>query len=349
MIATHNFMHFFPAPKENEFEFNPGRFGQLLHIFFDDPGNIPRASLSYFGHYGVQIFILLSAYGLTKKYSQQKPIYWSFIWDRILKIYPGFILAILVWATIVGWLGDAYGLLGPIKVLYWNLESIILKLTLLSNFFPSQAFSLVGPWWFISFVFQFYFAFPLLLYLYSRWGGSVLLILAVLSICFSMLIKGVIGDISIYLTILGHLPELCLGMFLAKRDDVTIRIPASIIVVAAIIFLLGNIYATFWYVSHISFLILLLAAFNYVIPKIKSKDRSSRVFLFFGAISMQLFLVNGFLREPFILWANAYNNWLLTIALCLLSLMVSASIALAMFKLENYLRRTINKKVDYAS
>jgi len=45
---------------------------------------------------------------------------------------------------------------------------------------------------------------------------------------------------------------------------------------------------------------------------------------------MQLFLVNGFLREPFITWAMTHDHWLLTIVLCLVSLATSTLVALGL-------------------
>lgn len=345
MIVTHNFMHLFPVPKENEFGFYPDRFFNLLHLVFNEPENIIRASLSFFGHFGVQIFVFLSAYGLAKKYSVHKLTYWPFIWQRILKIYPAFILAILAWLIITGWFSEWRGLLGPVRVLYWNIEGLFLKLSLLSNFISGQSLSPVGPWWFIPFIFQFYFIFPYLLYLYSRWGGSILLIISTMSIILSMAVQGEIGGLNIYFTILGHLPEFCLGIYLARRDsDVSIRIPMLIILLAFVMYSLGNIYEIFWYANHISFLILLLAIFGYLIPIIKRNSTIREVLLFFGAISMPLFLVNGFLRQPFITWAKDYNYWLLTLALCLISLLISIIVALALSKIEKRLMSKVNSE-----
>ncbi len=342
LIVTHNFMHLFPAPKENEFGFYPDRFFEFFRLILNEPENVIRVSLSFFGHFGVQIFIFLSAYGLTKKYFLRKLSYWPFIWARLLRIYPAFILAILAWAIIDGWIYPNYGLYGPLKVLDWNSEGLIFKLTLLSNFIPGKSLSPVGPWWFIPFIFQFYLTFPLLLYLYSRWEGLVLLILSVTSILFSILVQGHINGLNIYFTIIGHLPEFCLGMYLASRDDADIRIPTLIIIAAFTLYFLGNLYPIFWYANHISFLILLLAVFSFIIPKIKANKPIREVLLFFGNISMPLFLVNGFLRNPFVSWAKDYNDWLLTLALCLVFLMISVLVALALSKIEKRLMSKAN-------
>ncbi|MGR9085651.1 MAG: acyltransferase family protein [Gammaproteobacteria bacterium] len=342
MIATHNFMHLFPAPRENEFEFDPDRFFIYLGLLSHEPENGVRTSLSFFGHYGVQIFIFLSAYGLTKKYLPIGPGYWPFIRQRILKIYPAFILAILLWAVIAG---GPSGLSGPFRAVYWNAESLLLKLTLLSNFLPGKSLSPVGPWWFIPFIFQFYFLFPLLLKMHSRWGGSVLWFLSALSILLAIASQGHLGSLNIYFTVLGHLPEFCLGIHLAKCDDAGLHIPFLWIMGAFALFVLGNIHPLFWHVSHVSALIVLLAALNVSVPIIERGKTIKQVILFFGALSMPLFLVNGFLREPYLSWAIQFDHWLLTIALCLASLTASVVAALALSKLESRIRVRLDSMV----
>ncbi len=342
MIVSHNFMHLFLIPKENEFDFNPDRFFNLLTLLLNEPENVFRVTLSFFGHFGVQIFVFLSAYGLTKKYFSSKPIYWPFIFERILKIFPAFILAILVWATVIS-IKEGYGVLGPLKMLYWNVENIALKLTLLSNFIPGASLALVGPWWFIPFIFQFYALFPLLLYMTSKYGNGVLLVISIVSILFSAWVQGNVGGLNIYFTVLGHLPEFCLGIYLARKGEAVFKVPVLIFTAVLGVYILGNVYEAFWYANHISFLVILLILFSYIVPKIKGNVVIRDFFMFFGSISMCLFLVNGFLRQPFISWAKDYNHWLVTIVLCLLHLLISVLVALVVTKIEIYLRSKVRR------
>lgn len=338
MIVAHNFMHLFPKLVENEFFFKAESFKYFLQLATTQPESIIRISFAFFGHFGVQIFIFLSAYGLTKKYLLHKPDYWMFIWQRIIKIYPSFILAILAWLLVDGWFlrGD-FDILGPLRTLQWSIGALLLKLSLLSNFIPGSAISPVGPWWFIPFIFQFYFTFPFLRSLFIRYGGWGLLSISVGSILFSMLTQGKIGNLNVYVTVLGHLPELCLGIYLANKDAKNIKIPKLIIISTLVIFVLGNIYETFWYANHISFLILFLAGFSVLVEHIKEASSIKRLFLYFNSISMPLFLVNGFLRSPFIDWAKDYDQWLVTIVLCLVSITFSSAVALVLAKTEDHI------------
>ena len=73
--SYHNYCHWLrPVVKENEYQYfqrNVDKFYQVLQgawneLFFFH-------ILSFFGHYGVPVFLFLSAYGLTMKYEKQQP------------------------------------------------------------------------------------------------------------------------------------------------------------------------------------------------------------------------------------------------------------------------------------
>src|SRR5215218_5598235 len=79
MIVLHNFFHSFPGWRlENEFAFNPNKFDYFRTHLSLNLYNIIGLLLAYWGHYGVQVFVFLSSYGLYLSY-QNKPIrYWTF-------------------------------------------------------------------------------------------------------------------------------------------------------------------------------------------------------------------------------------------------------------------------------
>lgn len=340
MIAMHNFMHLFPFPKENEFDFSFDRTASMVELLLTEPENSIRVLLSYFGHYGVAIFIFLSAYGLTKKYTKQPLYYRKFIINRIIKVYPAFIIAILMWATLQGIY--SYGIFGPFKVLGMHFESLILKLSLISNFIPNGALEPIGPWWFIPFIFQFYFSFPLLLKFYDKWQTTGLITLAAFCLTITGTLGGILFDVNLYYTILPYMPIFALGIYLAKKDESgeSINISRPIVLLILFIFILGNINQHIWLLSNISFIILFLITMNVVIPKIKNNIR--KALLFTGQISMGLFLVNGFLRFPIIHWAVDKDNWLYTILLCLVSLGASYVCAVILHFIEKHVSAKIH-------
>lgn len=68
-IVLHNYTHWLgPMVKENEYTFswhNVERlFAELSHPSWDIIAHL----FSFFGHYGVPVFVFLSAYGLVMKY-----------------------------------------------------------------------------------------------------------------------------------------------------------------------------------------------------------------------------------------------------------------------------------------
>ena len=86
LIVLHNFYHnLTPIMGENEFNFSEEVFWNYYHVLQFSPENLVRVLFSYFGHYGVQVFIFFSSYGLTRKYDQQPLIMSQFLVDRIKK------------------------------------------------------------------------------------------------------------------------------------------------------------------------------------------------------------------------------------------------------------------------
>ncbi len=96
MIVFHNFFHLVRStPHENEFHFSIRNSHIFWNTIIGSPEEFIRCCFSFLGHYGVQIFIFLSAYGLTKKFMASQQPYLGFIKSRFLKIYPVFFLAII--------------------------------------------------------------------------------------------------------------------------------------------------------------------------------------------------------------------------------------------------------------
>lgn len=68
-IVLHNFAHWLrPMVKENEYAFAQHNADRLMTELLHPSAVLPAHLLSFFGHYGVPVFIFLSAYGLVMKY-----------------------------------------------------------------------------------------------------------------------------------------------------------------------------------------------------------------------------------------------------------------------------------------
>ena len=74
-IFLHNYCHWLnPVVKENEYTYSQHRVDAFNHAVLHADALLPMHLLSFFGHYGVPIFLFLSAYGLVKKYETSAPI-----------------------------------------------------------------------------------------------------------------------------------------------------------------------------------------------------------------------------------------------------------------------------------
>ena len=69
-IILHNFCHMLPRiVAENEYTYHTFKNAQLLGSL-EHGYHVGLSLLSYFGHYGVPVFLLLSGYGLVMKYER---------------------------------------------------------------------------------------------------------------------------------------------------------------------------------------------------------------------------------------------------------------------------------------
>ena len=338
-------MHLYsPLPGENEFNFDQEKFYNLIFQLSNDPIDFFRLTLTYFGHFGVQIFIFLSAYGLTLKPTEPNS-HLRFIIDRMLKIYPAFIIAIILWSLKENLqfrpIGFEHGFFGFIDVIFINSEQLLYKLLLISPFIPGEAYSLVGPWWFIGFIFQFYLAFPLLRKFEYTFGGPGVVILSTLSIILTYLVTDLFP---IYFTLLGHIPELLFGIYVARKGS--LYIPNKAILFIVFLFIIGNMVPMLWHFNHISALILLLLVFQKTKDRLQNTKHLNSVISWLGLISLQLFLINGFLREPFLTLARNYDHWLATIIGCLFSFVTASIISYLALKAESLIRISISKHLS---
>ena len=337
IIIMHNFFHWVPpAPGENEQNFHPSRVDKYLQIVFNQPEYIFQATFSYLGHYGVQVFLFLSAYGLTVKYLNSDIQYFSYLKRRILKIYPAFLFSILVWLLYVGIMYG--GLPVIIKTIVTNWEAILYKITFIANFIPNQLYKLNGPWWFVSLIVQFYILFPFMLFLFKKYSTKSLVILSLSSLIATAFLQPHLA-IPLAGTILVHIPELSIGIYFAQKKNFSINY-VSILVIAAI-FLLSNYYKLFWYLSFSSILILMLIMFQGILLKINHSIKN--IILFIGSISMYIFYINGFMRYPWVRNAKEYDLWYTNIFICFLSISLVIVLSYLMMKISQDLSKYYKK------
>ena len=73
LIVFHNYFHFVePNIGENEFYFSSDVIKNLYYGIINMPSETINILFSCFGHYGVQIFIFISGFGLTISLQNKK-------------------------------------------------------------------------------------------------------------------------------------------------------------------------------------------------------------------------------------------------------------------------------------
>lgn len=167
-IFLHNYCHWLgPVVKENEYQYfqhNADGFWQILRGPWDDL--FLFHVLSFFGHYGVPVFLFLSAYGLTMKYergqgglsadgTRRLPLS-GFIRYHWLKLFRMMIVGFVAFTLL-----DA---VTPIPHRY-AVTDILAQLGLFNNVLPfPDKIIWPGPYWFFGLMFQLYVVYRLLLY-----------------------------------------------------------------------------------------------------------------------------------------------------------------------------------------
>ncbi|WP_154222852.1 acyltransferase family protein [Marinicella rhabdoformis] len=293
-IVIHNLVHNIrPLPSQNEFHFKRFKSEGLYHIILNDTGDSLRAIISFYGHYGVKLFIFLSAYGLAKKYLKRDINYPQFIIHHAGKLYKAFLLVVLFWFAF------EYLVNNQTVAKIWDKNWYALTLKLLAINIPGYGLSPVGPWWFFAAIIQLYLIFPFLYKLSKKYGNSVLLIISVLAYSYIILS----GKKIILYNAIGHLPEFCLGLYLANKEHFEIK--KLHFLFFFLIFLLGHFYKIAWYFSGIS--IVFISLYTHSLISGLSKT-SETIIAKVGKLSLYMFLINGFIRKPFIPWLKSLDS-----------------------------------------
>lgn len=318
LIAFHNYFHWVvPSIGENEFSFDAARV-----VAFSDAFSLSflasfHALFSFFGHFGVQVFIVLSGYGVAKSYAKKSDNgFAAFFFDRLRKLYPAFLVAVAVFVV----LGFFVSSQVP-GVNYW--QSVIRKLLFFSNFTPNEALSLNGPWWFYSFIVQLYLVFPLLYFVVKKFKVPGFVFLTVLSLSLVYFLNPFFEKYNLNLlqNFPGHIAEFSLGILIALSPR--IRMPLVVVLLALVSFYFSHFNSLVWLSGFLSVSILFLVAVR-LLGRVRFLVRwLAPFFSYLGALSMYLFAIHGILRAPFVAVANRMNSPESTIILGLFFFLVS--------------------------
>lgn len=336
-IVFHNFFHIVVPVHENEFSFDTGRFSVFLQ-YLVHPATTIQALFAFYGHFGVQIFIFLSAYGLAKTHWDDSESWSSFMWSRIKKLYPMFGLVVLFWAFL------AMMQSGPINLIRDSGLEIVCMLAGFSTLVPGMGLPPIGPWWFIPFIIQFYVIWPLLRKLTAKFGWPALVVLSISCYFVAHFANPILAPFSINLamTPLGRMRVLCLGILAARYP---IRINALLGIPALIVMIVGSEIHAWAHFTSLAIVVVSLWLYSATRPMLRRFPSLEQI----GNYSLAIFLLNGIVRVPFIHFAKTpLSQIILACASAAVTFAISASFYYILEVAPKVAAAPVNVEVDVA-
>ena len=174
-IVLHKYCHFIgKIVKENEYQFFTSNNDRLWQVISHPDELLPVHLLSYFGHYGVPVFLFLSGLGLVKKYEQnEKMATLPFVRYNYLKLLRmlivGFSLFIIV------------DILTPGRFqFHWY--NVVAQLLMYINVLPEpDRIIWPGIYWFFGLMIELYIVYRVLLYRQKN-----IWVIALIAVCWAL-------------------------------------------------------------------------------------------------------------------------------------------------------------------
>ena len=171
-IMLHNYSHWLKGiVRENEYIWSAAKTDQFWAILQNPDELLPLHLLSFFGHYGVPVFLFLSGYGLVMKYEtlgvskdlkEPKISVWRFIRYNYLKLFRIMIVGIVAFTMLDAITAGAH---------HYRLIDVVGMLGMFSNLLehPAQVIW-PGPYWYFGLTLQLYILYRLVFYRWRHWG-----------------------------------------------------------------------------------------------------------------------------------------------------------------------------------
>ncbi len=160
-IMLHNYSHWLHGiVRENEYTWTAANNSQMLDTILHPDALLPVHLLSFFGHYGVPVFLFLSGYGLVMKYERgmeeaRLPMlpFVRYSYLKLLRLLVvGFVLFLMV------------DVVTPGRFQY-HWDNVIAQLLMYINVLPEpDEIIWPGIYWFFGLMLQLYIIYRLLLY-----------------------------------------------------------------------------------------------------------------------------------------------------------------------------------------
>lgn len=172
-IFLHNYCHWLgPVVKENEYQFFQRNVDWMSQVAANPGLLLPAHIVSFFGHYGVPIFLFLSAFGLERKYGGQvraDSTALGFIRYHYLKLFKMMIVGFICFTIIDVMTPGSW---------HYTVAQIAGQLLMANNLYPEPDHNIwPGPFWFFGLMLQLYIVYRVVLYR-RHWAWTAALMIA---------------------------------------------------------------------------------------------------------------------------------------------------------------------------
>ena len=309
-IFMHNYLHWLgPMVKENEYQFFQHNVDRMVtELLSFDLSTLIYNLFSFFGHYGVPVFLFLSGYGLVKKYENTldetltqrnadatkrtcgATKTWNFLRKHFMKLFPMMLLGFVVFAM-VDWMTPGRH--------HWTWVDILAQLTMTINLLPDPDHIIwPGPYWFFGLMMQLYLIYILLLHR-RHWGWTVALMVVctvLQALCWNDPEGEVLNRLR-YNCIGGMLP-FGIGLLMARFEGKMKNCSNATFLVAFLlsVLLILSLSLNFWgWLFVPAFIISAHVAFVRILPELVMQP-----LVWLGALSAAIFVAHPVVRKIFI-------------------------------------------------
>lgn len=314
-IFLHNFCHWLKPGiiLENEYNFTYSYSRQMWDYLTKGgiDGFFPIQFFSFFGHYGVPIFLFLSGFGLVMKYenTSHKASALQFIkyqWNKLFRLMLlGFFVTLFT-----------HGVYGSFSVDY-GLKQIVSELLLVINVLPRPELNIIpGPYWFFGLMFQVYIMYRLIIYPVHhiktgrwkmlRWLIPVLLVLITWGIQVALVDNSVAMRYVRYNVFVAVLP-FSVGVLMGRYGFPRMSkwALATIAIIAIVVLMIANLNFYSWLWGPL----LVIAGSTSFVKLFEAKDSRlqshldtvMRPLVWTGVLSSCIFAVHSIVRLPIFL------------------------------------------------
>ena len=294
-IILHNYCHFLNGiVRENEYLWKVNNVNRMCYYLQHPSDLLPIHLLSFFGHYGVPVFIFLSGFGLVMKYERGGTVsvgIWKFIRYNYLKLFRIFIVGFVAFTVI-----DA---ITPGTHRYEWLH-VLGMLGMFSNLLehPAQVIW-PGPYWYFGLTLQLYIVYRLFFYRWRHWTLVVLLILLCWLWQEAYVNDAVMLERLRYNCVGGMLP-FGLGVLVARYQDVCSAVHQHLLMWVAVLLLSTLLIVVMSFQLQAWFWVPVLIVTG-TIALVKVLPASVvRICVWLGGISAAIFVSHPILRKVFI-------------------------------------------------